>query len=282
VANATSISEYTTVLPYTLELYGKWEVALSEMYMPHSWYNIDSTNNLFEYYEGESAKGLPAITPPATHVITNNSSNYGSELTSESVFTHVNKQMRGMTQTFLHTRENKQMLSLTQAILPVGYYNSVDTVLEAIYNSLTDLGAQNISLKKNFDGRVAIKTSRNAYIWLSYGLAQMLGFDEWDLRGSVVGKYPADIKNGLYSVMVYSDIILPQIVGNVQAQVLRVIPIDGKPNDLMVYRFPSPDYVPVARSTINTIDIRIRTDHGENLVFQSGKAMCKLHFKPVH
>jgi hypothetical protein len=279
-----TISHYTTVLPYTLELHGKWEVALSEMYLPHSWYNVDSTNNLFEYYEGQSEKGLPSPTPPATHVSTNNASNYNSEPTSESLFSPKANQMRASENVHVktYTHVGNQSRKMTQAVLPIGYYKTTVELLDAIHKSMTELGRENIKLKKNFDGTVTLKTLRNAYICFMPGLAQMLGFDEWDLMGTLVGKYPADVKNGLYSAMIYTDIILPQIVGNVQAQILRVVPIVGKPNDLMVYRFPNPDYVAVARTTINTIEICIRTDHGANLVFNSGKSMCKLHFKPVH
>lgn len=272
VKNGGTMSNYTTVLPYHLDLAGKWEVALTEMYMPHSWFNIDDRNNTIEYYEGHREEGMPPTTPAAMNVETNNSWNYNKSAEADDVsggdrvFTHVNLSL------------NRGFIS--QTVLPNGYYNTITDIIDAIHQSLSPLAQKNIRISKNFDGTLTVRTENDAYLWLNENLTQMLGFEESYLKDTVKGAYVADIKNGLYSAIVYTDIILPQIIGDSQASVLRVVPLDGKAGKLLVYRFPTPDYIPVVRSSVSSIAINIRDDHGDPIVFQSGKVLCKLHFRP--
>jgi len=268
VQNGGTMARYITDLPYTLELPGKWEVALTEMFMPHSWHNIDETNNAVQYYEGMRQNGMAPNTPAAVNIDTNNSWRYHEEeeLPTTSVHTHV----------------NASGSQLTRTLLPVGYYNTSSEIVDAIHNSLSPLAKQNIKISKNFDGTLTVKAQGGACLWLTTGLTEMLGFGNPYITNTVRGAYPVDMKNGLYSAVVYTDIILPQIIGNVQAPVLRVVPIDGKVGKLLVYRFNSPDYVTLARSSISSIEINIRTDHGDPIVFHSGKVMCKLHFRPSY
>lgn len=265
VKNGGTLSRYTTPLPYTLLLPGRWEVALTEMYIPHAWHNVDSTNNVVGYYEGERESGMPIATPPAEEM--NDVVRYHSPLKDHETFTE------------MMTHTNK-MLTLTRVKLPQGYYNTIQELLHAIHSSMSPLAQHNMGFKLNLDRTVTFNGKRNAYLQLNHDLAEMLGFKYNTLGGKITGEYASDEKRGLYSAVVYSDIILPQVVGDVQAPVLRFVPIDGKQGKLMVHRFPSPDYVPMARNTIDSIEIDIRTDHGAPIVFHYGKVLCKLHFRP--
>jgi hypothetical protein len=260
------MSRYVTELPYTLELPGKWEVALTEMYMPHSWFNIDASNNSIEFFEGNRTEGMAPTTPAAVGVETNNSSEYNKteDKDTTGVFSHVNA-------TSTH---------FSQAKLPEGYYNSVKDIIDAIHKSLSELARQNIHIRKNFNGTLTVKTEKDASLWLNGNLTLMLGFTQSYIKGQVTSKYVADVKNGMYSAVVYTDIILPQIIGDIQAQVLRVLPLHGPPDKLLVYRFPALDYITLARNSIPSISIDIRNDHREPIVFQQGKVLCKLHFRP--
>ena len=259
------ISKYTTPLPHTVTLQGRWESALTEIFIPHAWNNVDESSNMFEYYEGEGGEGLPPTTPPAKFLpIGRGWYDVGVDAGFMGVLSHV-------------TEEERTMM---QVRIPRGYYNTIQEVLHAIHDSMTELGRRNIHIVYNMDRTISINCVRKSFLQLSQPLADMLGFVERKIEGRVVGEYASDEKRGLYSALVYTDIILPQLIGNVQAQVLRFVPIDGKPGKLMVHRFPNPDYVPLARHSIDSIEIDIRTDHGAPLVFQYGKILCKLHFRP--
>ncbi|GFU45036.1 uncharacterized protein TNCV_4235301 [Trichonephila clavipes] len=47
------ISHFKTQLPSPLCLNGEWEVGLSEIIYPHSWPNVNETNNYFRYKFGD-------------------------------------------------------------------------------------------------------------------------------------------------------------------------------------------------------------------------------------
>ncbi|GFT80850.1 chromo domain-containing protein [Trichonephila clavipes] len=47
------ISHFKTQLPSSVYLNGEWEVGLSEMIYPHSWLNVNETNNYFRYKVGD-------------------------------------------------------------------------------------------------------------------------------------------------------------------------------------------------------------------------------------
>jgi hypothetical protein len=283
-----TISQYVTNLPYTLDLPGKWEVALTEMFIPHSWHNIDKSNDFFQYYEGNRTDDMPPATPSASPILeetsqyNNNSSSRNSSPAEkvENFYSHINLTKKQRTTS--SATSSVTSISSSSVLLPRGYYSNVSQITDAILNSISPVAQKNISIKVNRDGTLSVKTVRNAYLQLCKGLADMLGFQFTLLKDEVRGSYAVDIQNGMYSAFVYTDIILPQIIGDVQAQVLRVLPLGGKPGQLMVFRFNSPDYVTLARSSISSIEINIRTDHGEPIIFNSGKVLCKLHFRPSH
>ncbi|GFT78283.1 uncharacterized protein TNCV_4451421 [Trichonephila clavipes] len=47
------ISHFKTQLPSSVYLNGEWEVGLSEIIFPHSWLNVNETNNYFRYKFGD-------------------------------------------------------------------------------------------------------------------------------------------------------------------------------------------------------------------------------------
>ncbi|GFX84160.1 uncharacterized protein TNCV_927711 [Trichonephila clavipes] len=47
------ISHFKTQLPSPVYFNGEWEVVLSEIIYPHSWLNVNETNNYFRYKVGD-------------------------------------------------------------------------------------------------------------------------------------------------------------------------------------------------------------------------------------
>jgi hypothetical protein len=114
----------------------------------------------------------------------------------------------------------------------------------------------------------------------------MLGFTtDRSLKGFQTGistaKYPPDMTGGASSLYVYSDCVAPQIVGSALAPLLRVIPIRiggivyGQP---VTEIFVQPHYIPVISKSLNSIDIAIKTDQNQDMKFNYGKSVVKLHF----
>jgi hypothetical protein len=267
VKSAGTPSHYVTPLPYALELPGRWEVALTEIHIPHAWHNVDGTNNQFAYYEGEKDNSMPAP-DSATREMLEGGGGYvvDTDIQLETFDTRL-------------LGPSMAARQLTRVKLPQGYYASVQDLVDTMHMTMSHVARHNIHFTVNLNKTVTVTTERNAYLWLKPALGEMLGFTTPRIKGKVRGKYSADEKRGMYSVLVYTDIILPQIVGNVQACVLRVVPVVGSAGELLVHQFSSRDYLPVSRSTIDSIEIDIRTDFGTPIVFNQGKVLCKLHFR---
>jgi hypothetical protein len=84
--------------------------------------------------------------------------------------------------------------------------------------------------------------------------------------------------------MIYlcTDIIDYQYVGDSYAPLLNVVAI---PNNLSYggyihIMYNSPHYIPVINNVLDTIEINLKSDTGENIYFESGKVLIKLHFRP--
>ena len=105
-----------------------------------------------------------------------------------------------------------------------------------------------------------------------------------------------DINNSLYQVFstkpinttlgkqllyLYSDVCDYSYVGDTMEQLLRVVAIKGQPFEVVTERFDSPHYVPVLHSHIQSINVTIGNEVGENAPFQTGKTLVKLHFRPA-
>ena len=68
---------------------------------------------------------------------------------------------------------------------------------------------------------------------------------------------------------VYSDIVEHQFVGDNMAPLLRVIPDDRQSGKNIYHIYKKPYYLPETRQRIDTIEISLRTDFDETLIFES-------------
>lgn len=117
-------------------------------------------------------------------------------------------------------------------------------------------------------------------------LSLQLGFEpNTNFIRNGMGKYPANLYLGLPSQMfIYTDIVQPQIVGDVMTPLVRIVPLDPSKYIYGAYKinvFSPAHYVSVLRREFDTIEIDIRTSVGEKVSFQFGTACVKLHFKRI-
>ena len=95
-----------------------------------------------------------------------------------------------------------------------------------------------------------------------------------------VGKVPA-LRNRFPALFIYCDIVKNRIVGNTYAPLLRIVPLSGNNNEYTCKEYQKPEYFPVSRSYINTIETFITDDTGEEVNFLTGKVLVNLHFRRV-
>lgn len=222
------ISHFISRLPNPIELTGEWEVGLVEFIYPHTWYNVNNTNN-FIGFDLNDGKIIGRRIPP-------------------------------------------------------GFYESVPDILKAV--AIQD---HKNKIYFNFSivtKRVNIKVKNNARVVLYDGLAQMLGFEPCEINSTteqpektVHSPYVADPCAHYRVLMVYSDIVEPQIVGDVLAPLLRIVNVTGNDGEVICVKYDRPHYLPVSRKQIDTLEIVIRTHIGELTPFQRGRSYVKLHFR---
>lgn len=143
------------------------------------------------------------------------------------------------------------------------FYN----MLQFSYNTIT----RKVRLKLKMEGKGTLR--------LNPGLADVLGFSSEIFMESETASYEADITRGFYNLYVYCNICEPQIVGDAYVQLLRTVFISGKHGDMATTVYNEPHYVPVNINSFDTIEINIKNDMNETISFETGKVICKLHFR---
>ena len=89
-----------------------------------------------------------------------------------------------------------------------------------------------------------------------------------------------DLNTKIHQLYIYSNLASYTFIGDVTAPILRVLPFESKrENNHLHQEFVNVHYVPVAKSFIDQVHIRLKGDTGENVPFISGKTLVKLHFR---
>ncbi|KMQ84976.1 hypothetical protein RF55_16786 [Lasius niger] len=168
--------------------------------------------------------------------------------------------------------------------IPVGYYSNVAEVLKNIKiespNTETQKSKSKLDLYYNpVSKKIKYQLHDRAKLILSPQLAGMLGFEYKDLKGSGYSTRAADLKGVLPIMYVYCDLVEPQIVGDVQAPLLKIVNVKGHDGEIININFPRPVYLPIIRQHFQTIHVDIRQHSGALVPFESGKVFLTLHFR---
>jgi len=248
--------DYCIRLPTTLNLDGRWEVALTEIMFPHAWNNVNSTSAPNDPYLNKQNDFMVLLKSHTFLMITVRPGYYANPYELLEALEHAYQ--HAMTQ---HWKNEKDTFTDDDKI---AMYSSV----RFWYDSLQ----KRVTVSIDFDHVQQLVFSRH--------LQYMLGLEDPLVEiQKTTAKYPIDIRGGLDALYIYSDILVPQIVGNTYAPLLRICHITGKHSEIVHKVFNAPNYIPVIAHELSKIDISIRTDIGNVVPFLYGKVICKLHFK---
>lgn len=245
-----TLSNFKVKLNTTLELIGDYEVGLAEIQYPLSWHNIRKGQNMFvvRYRKKERIPG----------------------------------------------RVGKEVKILRH--IPPGYYPNIVKLLETMNgllpkNILKDLGIK-ISYNENTN-RVTINTKQftnkkknRGSLKMKHDVARMLGFDKETLvkaNTERISPYAALSSGGLNHIYVYSDVVEEVDVGDVQAPLLRVLPVQNRLDVITLGKtFSNIFYMPVSRKRIAEIEFKMTDDTGRTIGFEHGKVVIVLHFRKIY
>ncbi|GFW57942.1 uncharacterized protein TNCV_1418891 [Trichonephila clavipes] len=116
--------------------------------------------------------------------------------------------------------------------------------------------------------RVNIKTKGQAKIFLDEGVSELLGFEPGEIKGKVESPYIAEPNASFPLIYVYCDLVEPQIVGDIQAPLLKIVKVEGKDGEVVNSHYTRPHFVPVIRQHFQTIELVLRLHSGQS--FQKG------------
>jgi hypothetical protein len=139
-------------------------------------------------------------------------------------------------------------------------------------------------LNSEFSIKFPINTVR--YISMDKQLSRVFGFKtslftRLESSTGIMSDLDQDLE-ALGSFYIYTDIITHQCIGDVNAKVLRVVALDyqyGNKSQYVNKIYDVPHYVPLERNNIETINITLKDSTGQNVSFESGKIVVKLHFR---
>ena len=112
-------------------------------------------------------------------------------------------------------------------------------------------------------------------------MAILLGFGEVGVKATqdTVSPYVADITAALNMIYVYCGIVQSQVVGDVNANLLRTVPIEGEVGEVITRTYSNIQYVAAQTKYFEYIEILLRDDTGNPLPFEHGRVITTLHFQ---
>ena len=259
-----TLTQYVTKLPDRFDLLGEWEVGLSEIQYPISWYNVSKEDVQLEMYHVDSSMSssnaaLHDISPPPGH--------YDSP---DALVKQIN--------TTIASKESKKNLIRFS-------YNEISKKITINFGP--DAKLPTVLIMSKMFAELAGFSLTDVKPVLSEHKDEEKGKEEtsnwWKIKGtanrSVTGSNVCDLQRGFYSLFVYCDVVEHVVVGDVKAPLLRTVNITGKEGLTVNRIFQTVQYVPVQRKQFSTIEIDIRDDTGRPVPFQRGKVIVTLHFR---
>lgn len=167
-----------------------------------------------------------------------------------------------------------------------GFYEAITDVIDAINRKLALAGTAKDNIKFRYNKvtrRVTVEITRGAVVNLFSGLSNILGFgDEKLITVSSTSRFPVNMSGGVTSLFVHSDIITPQVFGNVSQPLLRIVKVEGNDGDEITMTYSNPHYVTVNRKYFESVEVMITDDKGELISFERGRCIVKLHFRRAY
>lgn len=241
-----TLAQFTVQLNNPIELVGEYEVGLAEIQYPISWHNVRKGKNSFILRQ----RKLDASATPG--------------------------------------RRGKSFYEIKR--IPPGYY-SVAELIAKMKRLCTAKKMEELGIDITYDASsrhvtVSAKEGEKARgsIKLRHDIARVLGFNgDTMIKSNSIQKSPfaALPSAGFHNMYVYSDIVQPQIVGDSQAPLLRVLPVEdrGERETFVAKTFHKIYYAPILKKRINKIYFQILDDMAQPVGFYYGKIVIVLHFR---
>ncbi|KAH7719028.1 Protein Y57G11C.20 [Aphelenchoides avenae] len=130
--------------------------------------------------------------------------------------------------------------------------------------------------------RVHYKDRYIKHVSLTQQLCYVIGYPEAQkLRNGEVAKFPPDLRGGISSIVVYTDITQPVIMGDQMAQLLQIVNVTGEPGSNVEMIYEQPLFMRIVSKEIDSITIDLRTLDNRPVMFAYGLVILKIIFRKV-
>lgn len=158
------------------------------------------------------------------------------------------------------------------ALLPVGYYNSISEVIQALNKTITNEGVSFQLNARSQKVTVVFATSQRLSFENSLGI--ILGFgSNIVLTKTTTAPHVCDLNIGLQSLFIYLNIVETQVEGDVLAPLLRIVPAQAKEGEIITLNYDNPQYVPVTTKDFEVMEVLITDDTGKKVSFERGRVV---------
>ena len=261
-----TLTEFTTKLPSTIELTNEWEVGLAEIMFPRSWYTIpkDGLTIVADYRECDASWKLETSWKFVN----------GVDVPEEDLDNTVEIKLNGG---FFNTMQ-ELIQELNQATVRAFSSSRVDSIIippSFHYKAITR--------------RTYITLPVGMYMYFPAALGIILGLtpeqnpmcNKTNDKLTVKGDLSCNLQTAIHALYVYCDLLQFTHVGNIRAPLLRVVDSGGAAGDVVTRYYERPRYIPIQKKSFDTVQIIIRDDLGEKILFESGKVLLILHFRRI-
>lgn len=243
-------AKYTTTLSQQVELNGDWEVALAEICVPATWFNVTSDD--YEFAVNDRIFSIPDNFYPSIKSVL------------EKMIELINQvdHLSGASLEIVRRITDESVLDLFQ-----------ENKIGIVYDQRKD--------------KVGIAIPRRTVFRMTKMLATILGFNQQmlsnvDNRPSFVferAQREAALVHNLLLAYVYCDLVEPTIVGDTKVQLLRTVNVDTVNRNIVNHIYTAPIYVPLQKKQFGSVEINIMSSSGLPVPFASGKSVVVLHFR---
>ena len=273
-----TVAKFTTRLHKTFDLTGEWEVAMTELIYPHSWYTVGRGQNRF----GSICRGCIPNVP--VYLRASRSYAFDMEIPVgyyddvESIVREMNTAVK---------KEFARMLVLMRRAVTRrpsrGGQTSTSTEIK-----IEEWAEPNFRFDP-ITRRVISKVPRTSRITFSDKLKDILGVEtsnasnDYDNQTNVArlvnSQRVSDLEAGMHSMYVYCDLVEHVPVGDTAAPLLGIVDTEGKAGETIKKSFDRPRYIPLQKKTFDSLEIFISDAYGKPIPFENGTSTVTLHFR---
>jgi hypothetical protein len=269
-----TLGDYTVQLSKEYNLDGEWEVALVEMFYPHTFKNISDGKNILNVSigKGQDIEEYTVKVYPGYYA-------NGEEL-ADGINSAIQKTLpRGATDSLafyfdVHSRtftifiKNRRTNVSAPEGSQIGEYTGMVPNQEYRIKKIVDKSIPDKDMDVFLNLKNEKKESVEKYIYQ---------------KRSYIGRVELNEETTLPTIStlwVYSDIADYSNVGKIMSPLLKIIHVRGGQRGKVIHEtFVRPHYISVAKRTFHSINIVSTNSIGDRIDFQFGEVIVMLHFR---